>query len=106
MHMDVRITAAADGNSIQNVARVAGLDETDPDGTNDSGQRDITVVRGTHSGDNNNDGQHGGGTAFTGANIARALALLLGCLAAGFVLLVAARRREDDEEPDGSAGTA
>jgi hypothetical protein len=101
MHMNVRITAGADGSSIQNVARVAGLDETDPDGTNDSGQRDITVVRGTHDGDGGN-----GGTAFTGANIARALALLLGCLAAGFVLLVAARRREDDEEPDGSAGTA
>ena len=106
MHMNVRITAAADGNSIQNVARVAGLDETDPDGTNDSGQRDIIVVRGTHDGDGGNGGQHGGGTAFTGANIARALALLLGCLAAGFVLLLAARRREDDEEPDGSAGTA
>jgi uncharacterized repeat protein (TIGR01451 family) len=102
IHMDVRITAA-DGHSIQNVARVAGLDETDPDDTNDAGLRDITVVRG--GGGNDDDGRHGGGTAFTGANIARALALLLGCVAAGFVLLVAARRRED-EEPDGSAGTA
>ena len=81
---------------------MAGLDETDPDGTNDSGQRDITVVRGGAG----NDGHHGGGTAFTGANVARALALLLGFLAAGFAFLVAARRREDDGEPDGSAGTA
>ena len=104
--MDVRITAAAAGSSIQNVARVAGLDETDPDGTNDAGQRDITVVRGAHDGDGGNGGQHGDGTAFTGANIARALALLLGCVAAGFVLLLAARRREDDEEPDSSTGTA
>lgn len=99
MHMDVRITAAADGRSIQNVARVAGLDETDPNGTNDSGQRDITVVRGGGGTDGGT-----GGTAFTGANVARALALLLGFLAAGFIFLVAARRREDGEER-GDAGT-
>ena len=40
--------------------------------------------------DGSNGGRHGGGTAFTGANIARALALLLGWVAAGFVLLLAA----------------
>jgi hypothetical protein len=52
-----------------------------------------------------NGGDNGGGTAFTGANVARALALLLGFLAAGFVFLVAARRRERDE-PDGPGTTA
>jgi uncharacterized repeat protein (TIGR01451 family) len=106
IYMRVKITAMDDG-SIENVARVVGLDETDPDDTNDTDQRDITVVRGGGGNHDGNDDQHGGGgTAFTGANIALALALLLGSVAAGFIFLVAARRREDrDDEPD-SAGTA
>ena len=105
LHMDVRISATADDGSIRNVARVAGLDETDPDGSNDTDQRDITVVRGNGGTGDNGDGGNGneGGTAFTGANIGRALALLLGFLAAGFVFLVVARRRRDrdDQDPSG-----
>ena len=105
LSMDVKITAEAGDAPIQNVARVAGLNETDPDGTNDSAERDITVVRGAGGdGDGNGDGNGnendgtGGSTAFTGANLGRALALLLGFLAAGFVFLVAGRRRKDPEE--------
>ena len=102
LSMDVKITATADDGPIRNVARVAGLDETDPDDSNDTDQRDITVVRGGGGTGGNGDGGNGneGGTAFTGANIGRALALLLGFLAAGFVFLVVARRRRDPEDPD------
>ncbi len=104
LHMAVKVTATADDGSIRNVARVGGLNETDPDDTNDSDQRDITVVLG------GNGGGHGtgdpGGTAFTGADVARALALLLGFLAAGFVLLVVARRRREPDEPDVSGDAA
>jgi uncharacterized repeat protein (TIGR01451 family) len=98
--MDVRITGvAARAGSIENVASVAGLDETDPDDTNDADERGITVVRGNGNGNDDDDDAHGsGGTAFTGANIARSLALLLGFVAAGFVFLVAARRRRPGDE--------
>ena len=100
--MDVRITgAAAQAHSVENVASVAGLDETDPDDTNDADEREITVVLGGGDGNGNDgddDAQGTGGTAFTGANIARSLALLLGFVAAGFVFLVAARRRRTGDE--------
>jgi uncharacterized repeat protein (TIGR01451 family) len=95
LEMDVKVGDAA-GGTIQNIASVSRLDQTDPDGGNDRGTRDVRVL-GRSGG--NGDGGDGGGTAFTGANVAGGLLALLALMIIGLLALAAAARRRPDDEP-------
>ena len=94
LHIKAMLTSSKVGSSIDNTARLAGLNEQDTNTKNNAGTQNIIVTDVSGAGGS---GGGPGGTAFTGAHIARALAAMLFLLVAGALLLIAGRRRERED---------
>jgi uncharacterized repeat protein (TIGR01451 family) len=92
LHLKTMVTSSRAG-SINNGARLVGLNQHDTNGNNNSAQQDVTVTKVSGAGGSNGPGS----TAFTGAHIARALAAMIFLLLAGGLLLIAGRRKRREE---------
>jgi uncharacterized repeat protein (TIGR01451 family) len=86
LYLKATISDGTAGSSINNTARIAGLNENDTNSQNDTSQQGfmVTSVGGA------------GGTAFTGANVATGFAAMLVFFVVGMVLLLAGRRRAQE----------
>jgi uncharacterized repeat protein (TIGR01451 family) len=88
LYLKAMITKSAPGTSIDNTARIAGLNQNDTNNRNDSSQQDVTVTRVEGAGGS-------GGTAFTGAaDVAAGAIAMLMLLVSGIALLIVGRRKE------------
>jgi uncharacterized repeat protein (TIGR01451 family) len=90
-HLDIRARIVS-GASIDNVASVAAVDQSDPEQGNDASVQGLTVTKTT-------DPTDPALLAITGSQVGGLTVLAVALLVAGLALILIGRRQEDEREP-------